>query len=411
MRQILHIDMDAFFASVEQLDDPSLQGRPVLVGGASRRGVVAAASYEARPSGARSAMPMAEAIRRCPQAIVVPPRHARYAEVSAQVFAIFRRFTPLVEGLSLDEAFLDVTASRALFGDGVAIAAQIKRAIQGEIGLTASAGVAPCKFAAKIASDLQKPDGLVVVPDDVAAFLAPLPLERMWGVGPRAAERLRAAGLATIGDLARCPAPRLSELLGPAWGEHVRLLAAGVDERAVVPGRVAESIGAEETVEEDLRGREPIERWLLELSGRVARRLLKAGLSCRAVAVKLKYSDFTLRTRQAKLPEPVADTDSIYACARGLLSRFDLSRPVRLVGVAAGDLTSQTAGPTLSLFPVASERRRRLEGVVAEVAERFGGKGLTRAALLERGPPGQRGAGAGSGRRGGARESGAREKK
>ncbi|WP_433934472.1 DNA polymerase IV [Sorangium cellulosum] len=383
MRQILHIDMDAFFASVEQLDDPSLRGRPVLVGGASRRGVVAAASYEARPSGARSAMPMAEAIRRCPQAVVVPVRHARYAEVSAQVFAIFRRFTPLVEGLSLDEAFLDVTASRSLFGDGEAIAARIKRAIQGEIGLTASAGVAPCKFAAKIASDLRKPDGLVVVPDDVAAFLAPLPLERMWGVGPRAAERLRGAGLATIGDLARCPAPRLHELLGPAWGEHVRLLAAGIDEREVVPGRAAESIGAEETVEEDLLGRAPIERWLLELSARVARRLLKAGLSCRAVAVKLKYSDFTLRTRQTKLGEPVADTDSIYACAKGLLSRFDLSRPVRLVGIAAGDLTRQTESPTLSLFPVASERRRRLEGVVADVAERFGGKGITRAALLE----------------------------
>ncbi|WP_437578895.1 DNA polymerase IV [Sorangium sp. So ce887] len=402
MRQILHIDMDAFFASVEQLDDPSLRGRPVLVGGASRRGVVAAASYEARPSGARSAMPMAEAIRRCPQAVVVPVRHARYAEVSAQVFGIFRRFTPLVEGLSLDEAFLDVTASRALFGEGAAIAAQIKRAIQGELGLTASAGVASCKFAAKIASDLQKPDGLVVVPEDIAAFLAPLPLERMWGVGPRAAERLRAAGLATVGDLARCPAPRLHELLGPAWGEHVRLLAAGVDDRAVVPGRAAESIGAEETVEEDLLGREAIERWLLDLSGRVARRLLKAGLSCRAVAVKLKYSDFTLRTRQTRLSEPVGDTDSIYACARGLLSRFDLSRPVRLVGIAAGDLTRQTGGPTLSLFPVASERRRRLEGVVAEVAERFGGKGLTRAALLDRAPADP--CGAVPGGRGNARE-------
>lgn len=382
MRQILHVDMDAFFASVEQLDDPSLRGRPVLVGGASRRGVVAAASYEARPFGARSAMPMAEAIRRCPQAVVVPVRHARYAQVSAGIFDVFRRFTPLVEGLSLDEAFLDVTASRSLFGDGAAIAATIKRAVRDEIGLTASAGVASCKFAAKIASDLRKPDGLVTVPEDIAAFLAPLPLERMWGVGPRAAERLRAAGLATIGDLARCPAARLHELLGPAWGEHVRLLAAGIDEREVVPGRAAESVGAEETVEEDLVGREAIERWLLDLSGRVARRLLKAGISGRVVVVKLKYADFTLRTRQTAFADPIGDTDSIYAYAKGLLGRFDLSRPVRLVGVTVGDLTAESAAANLSLFPEPSDRRRRLEAVVAEVADRFGGKGLTRAALL-----------------------------
>ncbi|HEY8078028.1 MAG TPA: DNA polymerase IV, partial [Labilithrix sp.] len=182
MRQILHVDMDAFFASVEQHDDPSLVGKPVLVGGAARRGVVAAASYEARKFGARSAMPMAEALRRCPSAIVVSPRRGRYEEVSEQVFAIFERYTPLVEGLSIDEAFLDVTGSRSLFGDGTAIARAIKDDVKRDTGLTASAGVAPCKFAAKIASDLRKPDGLVVVPpDDVAGFLAPLPLERMWG--------------------------------------------------------------------------------------------------------------------------------------------------------------------------------------------------------------------------------------
>jgi DNA polymerase IV len=384
MRQILHIDMDAFFASVEQLDDPSLRGRPVLVGGpAAGRGVVAAASYEARAHGARSAMPMAEALRRCPRAIVVPVRIARYAAVSAEVFAIFQRFTPLVEGLSLDEAFLDVTASRSLFGDGESIAAQIKRAIREELRLTASAGVAPCKFAAKIASDLRKPDGLVAVPDNVAAFLEPLPLERMWGVGPRAAERLRAAGLATLGDLARCPAPRLHELLGPAWGERARLLAQGIDERPVVPGREAESIGAEETLEKDILGREAIELQLLGLSSRVARRLLRRGVLGRAVVIKLKYADFTLRTRRATLTQPIGDTDSIYTCARGLLARLDLTRPVRLVGIAVADLTKAgDAGPTLSLFPVDSERRQRLEGVVAEVADRFGEHGLTRAALL-----------------------------
>src|SRR6185437_6837526 len=230
-RTILHVDIDAFYASVEQRDDPALRGRPVLVGGRSRRGVVLAASYEARPSGARSAMPMAEALRRCPEAIVVPPRHDRYADVSADVFAIFRRYTPLVEGLSVDEAFLDVTASGALFGDGEAIARRIKREIRDEVGLTASAGVAPCKFAAKIASDLDKPDGLVIVPDDVAAFLAPLPVERMWGVGPKTAPRLRDAGYATIGDLAAAEPSALATILGEAGAAHVGPLARGVDAR------------------------------------------------------------------------------------------------------------------------------------------------------------------------------------
>ncbi|MBZ0119605.1 MAG: DNA polymerase IV, partial [Sandaracinaceae bacterium] len=191
-RQILHVDMDAFYASVEQRDEPSLRGKPVIVGGPSRRGVVCAASYEVRPFGVRSAMPMGEAMRRCPHAIVVAPRMERYADVSAQVFAIFRRFTPLVEGLSLDEAFLDVTASRSLFGDGVEVARQIRAAIRSELELTASAGVAPSKFVAKIASDENKPDGLTVVRDgEVESFLAALAIERMWGVGPKAAERLR----------------------------------------------------------------------------------------------------------------------------------------------------------------------------------------------------------------------------
>jgi DNA polymerase-4 len=201
-RAILHVDMDAFFASVEQRDEPSLLGKPVLVGGPTRRGVVAAASYEARVFGVRSAMPMAEALRRCPKAIVVPPRGDRYSEVSAEVFAVFAKYTPLVEGLSIDEAFLDVTQSQSLFGDGEAIARAIKVDVEQKTGLTASAGVASCKFAAKIASDFQKPDGLTVVPDDVAGFLAPLPVERMWGIGPKTAPTLRRLGYRTLGDLA-----------------------------------------------------------------------------------------------------------------------------------------------------------------------------------------------------------------
>ena len=379
-RQILHIDMDAFFASVEAHDDPKLRGRPLLVGGPSRRGVVTAASYEARRFGVHSAMPMAEALRRCPQALVVRGRPERYAEVSREVFAIFDRYTPLVEGLSVDEAFLDVTRSRALFGDGEAIARRIKQDIHQETGLTASAGVAPCKFAAKIASDLDKPDGLTVVAGDVAEFLAPLPIERMWGVGPKADDRLRAAGIVRIGDIAQAAASNLTNLLGPAWGEHVRELARGVDSRDVEPGRAAVSIGAEETFDADLTSLPELERRLLSQASRVAARLHRAGLFGRVVVVKVKYSDFVSRTRRVTLPEPVADTDNIYRAARELLGRFDLRRPVRLTGVAVAGLCEERP---LSLFQdVRADRGVALERVTAELRERFGKGTLTRADLL-----------------------------
>jgi DNA polymerase-4 len=379
--------MDAFFASVEQRDDPRLRGRPVLVGGPSRRGVVLAASYEARPSGARSAMSMVEALRRCPDAIVVPPRHARYAEVSERVFAVFRRFTPLVEGLSVDEAFLDVTQSRALFGDGAAIAARIKAEIQSELGLTASAGVAPSKFVAKIASDLQKPDGLVVVqPDGVTSFLAPLPVERMWGVGPKTSPKLYAAGLATLGDLAAAPLADLTAILGRAGALHVQTLARGVDPRDVDPSRVAVSIGAEETFEHDLTERRAMELALLELAGRVAQRLHHAELVAGGVALKVKYADFKLRTRNMSLPEPVGDATSLFQAAKLMLGRVP-EGPVRLLGISARSLVSAPTPPLQVLFAeVDPERRRRLEAVVIASRGRWGDGGLTRAALLEEGP-------------------------
>jgi DNA polymerase IV len=389
-RHILHVDMDAFFASVEQRDDPRLRGKPVIVGGPSRRGVVCAASYEARPFGVHSAMPMARALRLCPEARVVPPRQGRYGEVSAQIFEIFRRFTPLVEGLSVDEAFLDVTGSQGLFGDPVTIARRIKGAILVETGLTASAGVAPIKFAAKIASDLQKPNGLVVVPGEVPAFLAPLPIERMWGIGPKAAPRMRSAGFATLGDIAAAPLERLEELVGRAGALHVQTLARGVDERPVVPGRKADSIGAEETFEHDLRSRADLELRLLDLARRVARRLFEASFLTRSITVKVKYADFTLRSRQLRLPEPVLDTDSIYGAAKVLLARFAPGQ-VRLLGISAGDLAVDAPSPELLLFPgeATPDRRRRLEEVVQQVRTRFGGDRLTRAALL-RDRPGRR---------------------
>jgi DNA polymerase-4 len=377
--------MDAFYASVEQRDDPRLRGKPVIVGGRSRRGVVLAASYEVRPFGVRSAMSMVEALRRAPQAIVVPPRREAYETASDKAFAVFRRYTPLVEPLSLDEAFLDVTASQSLFGDAEAIARAIKHDVREEVGLTASAGVAPCKFAAKVASDLRKPDGLVVVPPgDVAAFLAPLPVERMWGVGPKNAPKMRALGYATLGDLARGDEAALARVLG-SWGAEVARLARGEDDREVIPDGRAKSIGAEETYEEDLVGAEAIAPTLLAHAGRIARRLVRADLWASTVTVKVKYSDFTLRTRQMTLPAPVQDTDAIHRAAVELLGRVPLeARRVRLTGVSAGGITEGRPAP--SLFPdECAEKRRRVEEVAARIAERYGDeRTVTRATLLDK---------------------------
>lgn len=383
VRQILHIDMDAFFASVEQRDDPSLRGKPVLVGGASRRGVVAAASYEARAYGVFSAMPMAEALRRCPQAIVVSPEHGRYGEVSATVFEIFHRYTPLVEPLSIDEAFLDVTGSQGLFGDGEAIAQKIRADVRQEVGLAASAGVAPCKFAAKVASDMAKPDGLFVVGEDVRAFLAPLPIERMWGVGPKTAPLLRRHGFATLGDLAAA-SPELLERVMGSHGPRAAALARGEDVREVEPGREARSIGAECTHEEDLTDEGAIARALLVHAAKVAERLTEAGLYARGVTVKLKYADFTLLTRQTLLPEPASDTKTLHDACVASLVRFPLAGArVRLTGVSAYGLVEHAANQQ-RLFPDrAAARRRELERTMSTMKGRFGGGAVTFATLLE----------------------------
>ena len=381
MRTVIHFDMDAFFASVEQLDDPDLRGKPVLVGARSPRGVVTAASYEARPTGVGSAMSMVEALRRCPDAIVVPPRRARYSELSRRVFEVFRRYTPLVEGLSVDEAFLDVTGSRALFGDGPEIAHRIKQDVRSEIGLTGSAGVAPNKFVAKIASDLHKPDGLTVVPHDGAAeFLAPLPLERMWRVGPKARVRLRAAGLQSIGDLARADVRTLEQLLG-SWGPVARELARGIDERPVVVGSPPKSLGSESTFERDLATGDALLKPILRQSMQVADRLVNKGLWAQVVTLKIKYGDHRIRTRQARLSRAVCDTDAIFQAARDLLTRFDaLDSGVRLTGVSVSSLTKH---PDAELFPDAERaRRERLAVTTRALRERFGVAGVTRASLI-----------------------------
>ncbi len=391
-RQILHVDMDAFYAAVEQRDDPSLRGRPVVVGGASRRGVVCAASYEARPFGVRSAMPMTEALRRCPEAIVVAPRIDHYAAVSRSVFGILERFTPLCEGLSLDEAFLDVTASRSLFGDGQSIAASIRAAIREELQLTASAGVATSKFVAKIASDLRKPDAIVVVPPgEEAAFLAPLPVERMWGVGPKAAASLHAAGMRTIGDLARAETRRIARALGSSWGESIVRLARGEDERDVEPERAAVSMGAEDTFEDDVRTLEDALARMLSQTERVVARMVGHQLAARIVVIKVKYGDFRLVSRRATVPEALADTASIFEVVRELAGRVPIEgQRVRLTGVSLGGLEARGAGP-LALFPDrARQRRERLEQSLLQVSNRFGEGTIARA-----GARGRDGVGAG----------------
>ena len=326
-------------------------------------------------------MSMVEALRRCPEAIIVPPRRSRYVDLSRQVFEIFRRYTPLVEGLSIDEAFLDVSGSRALFGDGEAIARRIKRDIHEELGLTGSAGVAPNKFVAKIASDLDKPDGLTLVPSEgVAEFLAPLPLERMWRVGPKARVRLRAAGLQTIGDLARADTNTLQQLLG-SWGPVARDLARGIDDRPVVVGVPPKSLGSEETFEHDLSTRDALLKPILRQSMRVADRLVDRGLWARVVTLKIKYRDHRIRSRQMRLPRAVSDTDAIFEAAGKLLGRFgDLDYGVRLTGVSVSNMTKV---PDADLFPDEDrERRERLASITQALRERFGNAGITRASLI-----------------------------
>jgi len=381
-RAILHVDMDAFYASVEQRDDPALRGKPLVVGGSARRGVVLAASYAVRPFGIRSAMPMARALRLCPDLIVVPPRFERYSEVSEQVFAIFHAFTPEVEGLSLDEAFLDVTRSVALHGAPVDQARRIKERIRGELGLTASVGIAEVKFAAKIASDLRKPDGLVVVPDGgVREFLAPLPVSRLWGVGPKTEEVLLQRGLKRIGDVAASDRAQLERELG-SLGPWLHDLASGIDDRAVEADREAKSIGAEETFEEDLAG-EDLLPFIHEQALRVASRLRRAGLRARSVHLKVKFADFRITTRQETLDTPTDDGAQIFAVARRLLAKVD-DRPARLTGVHAGDLG---APPQLGLFDALApeaRKRARLNASLDRIADRFGPDAVVPADLLGR---------------------------
>jgi DNA polymerase-4 len=374
-RAILHLDMDAFYASVEQRDDPTLLGRPVIVGGHPKRGVVLAASYEVRPTGVRSAIPMAQALRLAPHAVVVPPRFHTYAEASEQVFAIFERYTPLVEPLSLDEAFLDVTGSRTLFGTPAAIASRIRADVARELRLPCSAGIAAVKFVAKIASDLAKPNGQrEVSPEETRAFLAPLPLSRLWGVGPKLEATLRSLGLRTVGDVAAADPRLLVEKLGDT-GCHLAALARGEDDRTVVPDRQAKSIGAEDTFEEDTDSPEVLLRALHAHGLRVGRRLRRAGLKARVVQLKVKLSDFTLLTRRRTLDVPTDDGQRLYKEGAELLARTPRPRAVRLTGLSAQELVG--ARSQLGLFAEPEARSDRLNAALDAIAARYGQAAVT----------------------------------
>lgn len=378
-RVILHVDMDAFFASVEQLDDPSLRGKPVLVGGAGPRGVVAAASYEARVFGCRSAQPMSVARRLCPHAIVVRGHFHRYREESGKVLAILGSFTPVVQPISIDEAFLDVTASQCIFGEPESMARQIKERILSETKLTASVGVAPNKFLAKLASDMDKPDGLTVIrAEDVDRILPPLPVGKIWGIGPKTAARLEGIGVRTIGDLRQLSPDVLERRLGTDAG-HYRRLAFGMDDRQVSSDSDAKSIGQEQTFGENLVDPREVLTVVLEQSEHVSARLRHQGLLARGVTVKIRFGDFQTITRAATLDTLTNSTQPIWHAARDLFNKWaEHFKPVRLIGVSATKLTR--GEPQLELFENEdAKKQQRVDRAVDEITARFGSDAIGRA--------------------------------
>jgi DNA polymerase-4 len=386
VRKIIHLDMDAFFAAIEQLDHPEYRGRPVIVGGPSHvRGVVSTCSYEARKFGVHSAMPLREAARRCPHGIFVLGRMQRYSEISAQIMKLLREYTPLVEPLSCDEAFLDVTGSERLFGPADEIARAIVDRIATEIKLSASVGIGPNKFLAKIGSDLRKPKGFVVIqPDEARSFLAPLPLSRLWGVGPKTRAQLEKMGLKTIGDLQLLSPGMLREQLGD-HGTQLYLLAQGLDERPVEPTIAAKSIGHETTFQVDTDRREFLEETLWRLCEKVARRLRAQALVGNVIMIKMRDHDFETITRRTTLYQPTDFEEVIFQQARRLAEANDWGKkPLRLIGVTVSGL-EPTDSQQQPLFAVNDGKDlRRLHQTIDEIKDRFGETAITRARLLEK---------------------------
>ena len=386
-RVVLHLDMDAFYAAIEVREDPSLAGKSVIVGHPGKRGVVTTCSYEARVFGVRSAMPSVVAARLCPDATWLPVRMSLYVEVSRRIRAILDEEAPLVEPLSIDEAFLDLTGWAKSLDAGAAIARKLKDRIRSQERLTASVGVAPNKFLAKLASDLEKPDGLVVLPKEaIPKMLWPLPVERLWGVGPKGADKLRLGGLRTIGDVARTAEDAIASLMGASMARHVKALAGGEDDRAVEHDRASRSISEERTYTDDLRDPREIDRALLARAQGVARQLRREGLVARTVHLKVRAGDFTTWTRARTLREPTDLVDPIVGAARELLaSRVRLEgKGVRLLGVGVSGIAPAGARAG-SLFPDADTvRAKRIAGAEDAIRAKLGDTAVTRASLVRK---------------------------
>lgn len=395
VRTILHVDMDAFYAAVEQRDHPEYRRKPVIVGSDPKqgrgRGIVATCSYEARKFGVHSAQPISKAWKLCPHGIYIKPDMQKYARVSDRVMRILAGFTDLLEQVSIDEAFLDVTGSRRLFGTGPEIARKIKQRIREELNLTASVGVAQNKFIAKIASDLKKPDGLVVVePGREKEFLAPLAIGRLWGVGPKTEAYLRKLGLVRIGQLADLPAVNSVSRMGRV-GTHLLQLARGIDSRPVLPEEGFKSIGHEITFDSDTTDPELLEKTLLQLTERVAQRLRKNSARARTIAIKFREADFSTRSRRTTLDRPADTVEGIFPVALKLMKTLVRKKiPVRLIGVHTGNLEMKDDGGQMSLFDGAPRRDRKLAEAMDDIVQRFGGEAITRAALVPVKKPPQR---------------------
>ncbi len=379
-RHIIHADMDGFFAAVEQLDKPELRCKPVLVGGDPKgRGVVSTASYEARRFGCHSAMPMASAIRLCPQAVIVRPRMARYSEMSKQVFDVFEQFTPLVESLSIDEAFLDLTGSIRLLGPPDAIAVKLKQEVRERTGLTVSVGVASNKFLAKLASDQKKPDGLVIVSqDEIRDFLNPLPISRMWGIGKATLPRLERIAIHTFGDAVGLSKTEWQNLFGQN-GERFWHLVRGSDDRPVVPDRAAKSISHEVTFPVDIADHDHLRAVILDQTDHVAHRLRRHGLTARTVTLKIRSDDFTTITRRATAQDPTDETDVLWQLASTLFAAWERQNPppVRLIGVGLSQFSSCEDRP-LGLFDKPNHDSQALDQAVDTICDRFGDQAIRR---------------------------------
>ena len=378
MRFIVHIDMDAFFASVEKLDNPDLKDKPVIVGGLGKRGVVATASYEARRYGVKSAMPILKARKLCPDGIYLPPRFERYREISKKIQQILLSYTPKIEPISLDEAFLDLTETVDSFDLAVAKAAKIQIEIKEKLGLTCSVGVAPNKFLAKLASDMRKPNGFTVIrKEEIEDVLRDLPISRMWGVGRITEKKLNDMGVKTIGELKKIPKSRLKDAFGKQ-GENLYRLARGIDESPVEPYHPVKSISQEMTFDEDIKNPEKIKLYIARLSEEVGEALRKKGLRARTVKIKVRFSDFTTITRQLSFDIPTSSTEMIRSLARKLFEeKVAGNKKVRLIGVGVSNLTGKKEGQ-LYLFPKAEEKLEKIDYLLDMIRERFGKNSIRR---------------------------------